>query len=425
MLLAVVLVPVLQAELHFITEKKLAGAFTVTPKPALSWEGLRDNTYQPALEHYLEDSIGFRPTLIRLRNQLAFSLFKMARSSDIVVGRHGVLFQPAHITSYQGRDLFEEAEVNFQVRRLRAVQRELAQRGVQLLFVMAPNKARFQPENLPMHLRPAPGTVTNYDRYMRAMRADTVAVLDMVPLFAHWKGTKPYPLFPRGGTHWSGYGATLAADTLLRRLEQMGNLHFPTVRTIGPPVIIRNADSLRATDNDIGGPLNLLQQAETTPLAYPHLAFDPPRPGQTRPSALFVGDSFTLSLMYFSPYIQREFADDSRLWYYGYTVRIPDSVEHNTGDISTNLDWRAQIESRRFIVLLLTEHNFAEHFFKFVDRVYRLYHPLTAANKLTIDQIAQKLAREASWDEQAKNPDEFAQKNREKAEAIFERQQPL
>ena len=104
-LLALVLVPVIQARFHFFEEANLAGAFTVAPHPNLTWEGLRDNSYQPAFEQYLEDRIGFRPYLIRLRNQLSFSLFRVARSSDIVVGEHDVLFQPGPIESYLGHDL--------------------------------------------------------------------------------------------------------------------------------------------------------------------------------------------------------------------------------------------------------------------------------------------------------------------------------
>lgn len=418
------LAPVIQARFHFSKEANLAGAFTVAPHPELTWQGLRDNTYQPALEQYLEDRIGFRPYLIRLRNQLSFSLFRVARSSDIVVGQHEVLFQPGPIESYLGHDLLPTDEVRFRVRRLRAVQRELTRRGVQLLFVMAPSKARFQPEDLPARLRPAPGTVTNYDRFTQEMQADSVALLNLVPVFAHWKTTKPYPLFPRAGTHWSGYGSTLAADTLLRHLEHLSGLRFPQVRTLGPPRVVRTADSLRGTDNDLGWPLNLMQLRETTPLAYRRLAFDLPQPGQSRPSVLFVGDSFTWGLMLFSPYMQREFADSTRFWYYNNAVHLPDSTYHDTGIKVGSLNLKQQLESRKFIVLLLTEHNLVENEFGFTDQVYHLYHPLTAADQAAIDQLAQTMANKATWEEQTKDLEGFTHRNRAAAQARYERQRP-
>lgn len=424
LLLALLLVPVLQARFRFSKEASLGGAFAVAAHPELSWAGLRDNSYQAGLEQYLEERIGFRPHLIRLRNQLAFSLFRVARSGDLVVGRHDVLFPPGPVAAYAGHDRLPATEVRFRVRRLRAVQRALARRGVQLLVVLVPGKARFQPQDLPASLRPAPGTVTNYDQFVRAIQADTVALLDLVPAFARWKQTAPYPLFPRTGTHWSGYGATLAADTLLRCLEQLGGLRFPTVRTLGPPQIVRALDSLRATDNDLGGALNLMWPVAPAPLAYRRLAFDPPRPGQTRPSALFVGDSFIWSLMLFSPYLQREFAPDTRIWYYNTTVSQPDSVYHHTGEKVADLNLRQQLESRRFVVLLLTEHNLVEHEFGFTDQVYRLYRPFSAADQAAIAQLARKLAQETSWEEQTKDLQGFAQRNHQRAQDLYERQQP-
>jgi hypothetical protein len=250
-----------------------------------------------------------------------------------------------------------------------------------------------------------------------------VTFLDFVPVFARWKYTQPYPLFPRGGAHWSGYGATLAADTLLRRLEQLGNLRFPSVRTLGPPLIVRSLDSLRGTDNDLNWLLNLMETPEVTPLAYRRLAFDPLRPGQTRPSALFVGDSFTWGLMLFSPYMQREFADDTRFWYYNSTVNLPDSVYHGTGEKASDLNLRQQIESRRFVIVLLTEHNLAANEFGLTEQLYRLYHPFTAADQAAIDQLAKQIASKATWSEQTKDPKGVAQRALEQARAHYERQQ--
>lgn len=422
-LLALLLVPVIQARFHFSKEAGLAGAFTQSPRAIFSWEGMLDNSYQTALERYLEDRIGFRPYLVKMRNQLSFSLFRVARSSDIVVGQHDVLFQPGPIASYAGKDLLDPAEVQFRARRLQLVHHELARRGVQLLFVMAPNKARFQPESVPSYLLPAPGTRTNYEQFVRALRADSVPLLDLVPVFARWKTTLPYALFPSGGTHWSGYGATLAADTLLHHLERLGNMQFPTVRTVGPPRIVHQNDSVRGTDNDITSPLNLLWTPEPAPLAYRQLAFAPPGPGQTRPSALFVGDSFTWGLMLFSPYMQREFADDTRFWYYNTKVFQPDSIYHETGEVPGSLDLRQQLEGRRFVILLLTEHNLVENEFGFTNQVYRLYHPLTEADQVAIGRLARQLARQATWEEQAKDPEGFEQRIRQQAQNMYERQQ--
>jgi hypothetical protein len=426
-LLLLVLIPVLQAKFNFWEEKPLGGVYTLAPEPEFSWESLRDNTFQPALEQHLEDYIGFRPFLVRLRNQLAFSLFHVTHASGTTVGQHDVLFEILQAKSYGGYQLMDEATVQAQVRRLRVVQRDLAQRGVKLLFVMAPNKARFLPEELPGAMRPASGTPSNYDRYRRALLADTVEFLDMVPLFASWKKTSPHPLFTRAGTHWSAYGASLAADTLLRRLERIGDVRFPPLRTTGKPLLVYATDSLQGNDNDLAKPMNLLQQTERVPAAYPQLAFDPLGPGQSRPPALFVGDSFLWGFTQFTPYLQTAFTDDSRIWYYGIGIYMPDKPFTYTGRNCQDVDLRQQIESRRFIILLTTEHNLFKREFDFTNRVYRLYHPLTPTDQAAIEQITQQIIRksneqepDSAWVHQAQEG--YMSKIRAQAEDIYENQ---
>lgn len=127
--------------------------------------------------------------------------------------------------------------------------------------------------------------------------------------------------------------------------------------------------------------------------------------------------------MLFSPYMQREFADDTRFWYYNNAVHLPDSIYHDTGEKAGNLDLRQQLEARRFVVLLVTEHNLTENEFGFTDQVYRLYYPLTAADQAAIDQLDRQLAARAPWEEQTKDPAGFAQRNRQQARELFDRRQ--
>jgi len=420
LMLLPLLLPPLQAKLQWLPEPALGGAFDMAPHPTFSWEELRTNNFQTGLEKYLEDRIGFRSFLIRSRNQLLYSAFGVTQAEGIKKGKNGVLFMPNYIRAYLGQDRMEEADLRFRVQRLKALQQDLARRGISFLFVLAPNKARFEPENLPPHPAPRPGSI--YEVFVRNMHADSVHLLDCVALFERWKRTTPYPLFPRGGTHWSGYGATLVADTLLRRLEALGGYQLPSYREVGRPSIVRSSDSLRWTDNDLNVVLNLLLRQETTPLAYRHLQFDEPRPGQTRPSLLLVGDSFGWGLMQFAPYIQKEFSPDSRVWFYNRTVYLPDSTSHPTGEEVSALDLRQQLESRRTVVIIMTEHNLAQNEFGFTDQVYRLYHPLTDADRAAIEQRAAALAKAASWEDQAKDPD-LIQHLRDKAQQQYEREQ--
>lgn len=402
-LLLLFVLPPIQAKFHWLPESKLGGAFNMAPHPKFSWDELTSNNFQTTLEKYLEDRIGFRNLFVRLHNQILFSGLGITRSSEIVLGKNNVLFMPTYIRAYLGQDRVDPELVRLGVLRLRMMQHDLAQHGTSFLFVLAPSKARFEPENLPPH--PAPPAQTNYSLFVKQMQADSVPLLDCVALYARWKHTSPYPLYPRGGTHWSGYGATMVADSLMHRLEYLGGYHLPSFREVGKPEIVYGSDSLRSTDNDLNSALNLLFRRETTPLAYRNIQFDDPLPGQIRPSLLLVSDSYCWGLMGFSPYLQREFSPDSRIWFYNKTEYNPTAGEDPIGPVG-NLNFKQQIESRRTIVMMMTEFNLTEREFWFTEQVYQLYHPLTDADQVAISQLATTVQTTAAAEGKTMSPEE-------------------
>ncbi|RPD46173.1 hypothetical protein DNI29_14295 [Hymenobacter sediminis] len=397
LLFALLLVPALQAKFKWVTETPLDGAYTTAPRPSLTLPGLLENTVQPRLEQYLEDRLGFRTWLIRLRNQLSFSLFHVARSSDLLVGRDLVLFQPGPSKAYRGDDYLGEEEIQFQVQRMAIVQQELAKRHIPMLFVMAPNKARFQPEDLPAHYRNPENHPTNYPSFLRQLTAAGIPTLDAHALFQQWKDTSRYPLFPKGGTHWSAYGATLVADTLFRSIEQLGKFDLADFRQVGRPVILR--DSLRKTDADLSGALNLIFPYRPYPAAYPTIVFDSLRAKQQRPNLLIVGDSFTWQFMQFTPYLQTLFSPDSRFWYYNKTVFLFRDDYTQEGHQPQQLNLQEEIHSRQFLLFIVTEHNLAEREFGFIDDLYHLYFPYSEADRARISQLEQQLMTSPQYEQ--------------------------
>ncbi|WP_324673386.1 alginate O-acetyltransferase AlgX-related protein [Hymenobacter sp. GOD-10R] len=385
--------PALQAKFHWLEEAPLAGAYTMAPHPELTPNALVAGEYQPQLEKYLEDRVGFRTWLIRMRDQLSLSLLGVARSTDLLVGRDNVLFQPLPVNAYLGKNFLGEEEIRYRVRRMRIVQQELTKRGIPFLFVMAPNKARYQPEDLPAYLRHVKRGPTNYDIFIREMQANKINLLDLSRLFALWKDTTRYPLFPRGGTHWSGYGVALVADTLFARVEQVGGFDLVNFRREGPVKV--TSDSVQGTDNDLSGPMNLMFPYQHYKMAYPRVIFDSLQAGQQRPNLLISGDSFVWGFMHFDPYLQTLFTPESRFWGVDETVFIYDTHFTRTGEDLNQGDFRQQIEPRQFIMMLVTEHNLI--YGRFIDRLYELYHPLTEADNSKIKVIEQQLMSQPGY----------------------------
>jgi hypothetical protein len=372
LLTLLLLLPAVQAKWHLVTVRPLQGYDqSGSSHPIFSWRELWASSYQEQLEGYLTDRLGFREWAIRVRNQVDYSLFGVLHAVDVMQGQHHVLFQNSPLNAYLGRDYLGDEEVLHYAQRLRDVQDSLARHGVQFLCVLAPGKAGFQPEDLPVAIQAIPAGPTNYKGFAQALPAAGVHVLDASALFKQWKPGAAHPLFPRGGIHWSGYSVTLVADTLFRAVESLTHTDLPDFTT-RPGVV--TTDSLRYTDKDIADALNLVWPHQPYPMAYPIVTFAPPSAQQHRLNALLVGDSFTQSFYGFYPYLPQLLDSHSRFWSYNEYTYWPENTGDETHTVH-ELNLRQQVESRQIVIVLATEQNLYKRGFGFVDEVYALYHP--------------------------------------------------
>jgi hypothetical protein len=368
--LLVLLLPAVQAKFKVVHVAPLGGYdANAIPRrhPVLDWTGLRTNAYQASLESYLESGLGFRAWFIRLRNQFSYSVFKVARANHVLIGRDRVLYEEKPVQAYLGEDFVGVDVVQQRVQRFRAVQDTLARRGKLLVFVAAPSKASYMPEYLPDPYRDKwPSHPTNYQVYAAAMRAAGINFLDLSQAFRQWKDTASYPLFPRGGIHWSFYGTVLAGDTLLRYLEHhyqhdLRDYHLEYGEVSRRP---------RGNEDDILKAMNLLWQPAAYQMAYPKVKFEPLKPGQQRPNLLLIGDSFNWPLI--EPYIEQAFdSKRTRFWYYNSEVAWPE--ERPEGHVVAALDRKQQYLSRDIIVVLFTEYNMMNLDGGFSDDAYTLF----------------------------------------------------
>jgi hypothetical protein len=343
------------------------------PRPTLNWAKLWSNEYQPALEAFATQHVGLRRWLLRPRNQLTFSLFQEVRN-NVVLGKQGMLFEHGPLLAALGRDrALSDAEVQASVQRLRTLQDTLARRGKLLLYVIAPSKPGLYPENWPDSCRNQWKQRTNYERIREPLRAGGINLLDLAAVFRTWKDSSPYPLFPQGGTHWSGYGVTRAADTLRCYFNTQSRFQLPAVRQTG---LIVGA-SPRYTDDDLTEVLNLIfEPSPNPPLAYPKLAFPAPKPGQPRPRVLLAADSFGWGLVDFYPYFDNWFASGSHYWYYNNEVvwprvngELPEPIAAAAHDL------RAELAAHDVVLLLVSEQNSGGVDFGFSEAAIRTFAP--------------------------------------------------
>jgi hypothetical protein len=419
-LILLLLLPAFQARLHLVELEALGGY--VAPEevvhPDFSWVDLYQATYQPRLEQYLNGRVGFREWFVRLRNQFSYSVLRTPQARDIVIGRDRVLYEKRPIDAYMGSDFIGPAMVRHYVRRFKAVQDTLARRGKLLVFVATPSKASYLPEYLPAHYQAMPRRPTNYAALTAEMRAAGVNLLDLSSLFRQWKDTTRYPLFPRGGIHWSMYGAALAGDTLIGYLNQHYH-HVLRDFKVGPGEVSREP---RGNDNDVVRALNVLWAPAAYRMNYPVVATQPLQPQQRQPNLLLIGDSFCWMIMY--PFISEAFNNQqSRFWYYNHEVAWPDNRPEGTE--VWRLDRKQQYLSRDIIVVMFTEYNLANPDSGFSDNAYNLFTPFTAADSAAVRRLEGQLSqrqdlKEYWWNKGRETGKTQVQLIRERAEAAYD-----
>jgi hypothetical protein len=128
-------------------------------------------------------------------------------------------------------------------------QRQLRARGIELLVVPVPSKPSIYPDRLVSRLRPSLEAARNTQRLLRELAARGVAVVNLHRGFLeHRKLSPETPLFMERDTHWSGYGARLAAITIAAKVRASSWYHAPAPRYRRDPVSVeRKGDLPRMT----------------------------------------------------------------------------------------------------------------------------------------------------------------------------------
>lgn len=282
----VMLVPLLKGILLPGGERPLQGAFTEAKKPGLTAENWFSGKYQDSASSWLNESFGYRKTLVRLRNQTGWELFGFAYANSTMLGKEGYLFDIDNMRSYNGKDFIGEDSIRKRVMRIRRLQEVLAGQGITLVVALAPGKASFYHEYLPDAQQEIAGP-TNYASYKSLFEENGINLLDFHAWFDTLKTKSPYPLYPKCGVHWSRLGALFAADSLIGYVSSRTGEPMPKFVYKR----IYKSDTLRDPDFDIGSAMNLLYPIDPPPMYYADFRAGDPVPGN-QPRALVIADSY-------------------------------------------------------------------------------------------------------------------------------------
>ena len=355
-LLSLLIFPYLQVQLNLFKLKPLKGAIKKPVKKEFNFDNWFSGIYQEEQEKYLNETFGFRSFFIRVNNQLAFNLFKEAKANSVIVGKNNYLFEKGYINAYYGNDFVGYDSINNRMQRLKYIQDTLTKLDKDIFLIFAPGKGSFYPEYIPQKYASEKKT-TNYEVHIELAQQLGIPYIDFKKYFVENKRTSPYPLFPQYGTHWSHYGMWLAADSIIRFIENIRNIEMPHL--FWDEVDMHQP---QYSDYDIAGGMNILFKLKSFDMAYQRVQFQSDS-GKIKPSVLVVADSFYWDM--FELGIAKSFTN-SHYWYYNYNI-YPENI------IITQVNLKDEIAKHEVIIIMSAEANFKSLGWKFIEKVYDCY----------------------------------------------------
>jgi hypothetical protein len=357
--LLLLLLPEAKRRLGFIHSDPLNGAYTVPELPVASWTSWFRGQFQADYDKAYEQNVGFREDLVRLNNQLNYSLFNFTTAKSVVVGKNGYLMEQGYIDGCLGTDFVDSNWVRLRMLKTKYVQEELEKRGKHLLVILAPGKASFYKEFIPERFHPEKKRLTNYKLVSGMLNELNIDHIDFNGYFLAQKYKSPYPLYPKQGIHWSTYGAAIAMDSVLKYLRIREGIDLPQMKIRK----VEWSDKLKDSDYDIGSGMNLIFQLPFDTMAYPEIEFEPDT-HKFRPRVLTIGDSYYWQLVWLG--LHHYSFKESDFWYYNKM----DYNDNGSQRPISGADVPAAINEKDLIIIIQTEAFYSDIGMGFIDSAY-------------------------------------------------------
>lgn len=184
-------------------------------------------------EPYFNDHFPFRNQLVRWNSLLRVKLLRTSPSRLVLIGRQGwwylrqnALDPGTGLDDYLGLTPFSAEEVASLLRRLQAQNDWCRARGIQLVFVLCPNKPWIYPEYLPRGYRRL-AAPSRLDQLLEQARLrSSLRIVDCRPALLAAK--QRHPVFLQKDVHWNSFGAFTGYTLVARELQRT----FPEIRPV-------------------------------------------------------------------------------------------------------------------------------------------------------------------------------------------------
>lgn len=171
-------------------------------------------------------------TVRTLRPPMQAAQFRVLRCAGekALAGRDGWYFYAPGVASLTQRPKPGESTPAEALSALIRFRDRLAERGIRLLLMPAPNKESVYPDQLTRRAAPPHRIVGEETReFMERLDAAGLEVVDLFALFREARRTSPNPMYLAQDSHWSPAGMEMAARAVADRIQTRGWLDSGSV----------------------------------------------------------------------------------------------------------------------------------------------------------------------------------------------------
>ena len=339
----------LQKQFRIVHFRSLKGVEEEKPMPELTLATYRDGSFQSGTEQHLKQHFGGREPLIRLYNQYQWDCYRKTNATkwQIAMGKEGWFYEPWFVEDYYHGGTYSQScdsaqlvkQFEEEAFRIYQLQHILEAYGTHLFVCLLPGKDLIYPEYLPENKKYTKKKIISArDFYGPKFKELGVNHVDVEQWFLQMKDTASFPLFPRTGTHWSNIASLYVADSVIRYMEQLGDMNISNLK-IGVPFV----DKTREPDDDLESLMNLARPLDQNYNLYAEVEADGDSTA-VKPKIIVIGDSFFWNIAMQVP--MNDVFAGAPYWYYNSSVYYDDRY-HSTKEI----DVLKEVLSADFVIL--------------------------------------------------------------------------
>lgn len=185
-----------------------------------------DGSFQRSIEEKFERHAGIQSMLVRLDNQLNYSVFNQLSSrydSQLILGTDNSILERSYLPGANRVRAPNYRALGVLADKLERLNKKLSARGASFLFIISPSKLSFDTEVIPPEYRIAGATMRPdaYDYFLPLLRSREVPFFDSPRFLRELPDHERSLVFSRGGTHWSEFGACKVTSAMLKQLSAL------------------------------------------------------------------------------------------------------------------------------------------------------------------------------------------------------------